>query len=72
MDPFICPTYPFVLLYIVQMCFLTDAKIQKFLPFISHRVSLRLGIQTAHQSSALLMLMFCHICNVIPNAIFNY
>lgn len=69
----ICPTYPFVLLYIVKMCFLTDAKIQKLLPFIPHSVSLGLDTQIAHQSSALIMLMLWHTdCNIyLLNTSFN-
>lgn len=69
----ICPTYPFVLLCIVKMCFLTDAKIQKRLPFIPHSVSLGLDTQIAHQSSALIMLMLWHTeCNIyLLNTSFN-
>lgn len=34
--------YPFVFLHIVQVCFLTNAQIEKFLPLISHWISLSL------------------------------
>lgn len=38
--------YLFVFLNIVQMCLLTDAEIEEFLPLVSHSISLSLEIKS--------------------------
>lgn len=34
--------YPFIFLHIIQVCLLTNAEIEEFLPLVPHRVSLSL------------------------------
>lgn len=40
-----CHIYPLVLLHIVQVCLLTNAEIEEFLPLIPHQVSLSLEMK---------------------------